>query len=59
MIIVVSNVLKNANQRKMEQNFNEFCIYMDQKVLTEKHVKGKQKDLQKNVIDAFTWTKKY
>ena len=38
MIIVVSNDLKDANQRKMEQNFNEFRIYMDQTLLEEKHV---------------------
>ena len=29
----------------MEQNFNEFRVYMNQKVLAEKHVKGKWKDL--------------
>ena len=45
MIIVVSNELKNANQRKMEINFSEFHVNMDQKVLTEKHVKGNGKDL--------------
>ena len=41
----VSNSLKNANQRKLEKNFNEFRVYMDQKVLAEKHIKGKTKDL--------------
>ena len=36
----------------MEQNFNDFRVYLDQQMLMEKLIKGKRKDLYKIVIGS-------